>query len=268
MPRRGKDGGTPPFLIEGPEASDHVNMVLYGDTGEGKTHLLGTIVDVPEAMPALLIDTDGGTATIKDRDIEVTRPRNWKQMQEVYDFLRHDNTRYRSCLVDGLTETQQVQSMGVLLNEVEDDGDQFRNLGATVVADRQDWLRSGNQMRKFIRAFKGLSYLPDAERRLHVVMTARERVEEKRKVTTPQLPGQLGSECGAFVDILARISSHDFDKEDDDGNTIGTETRRMLLLAPYTNDTGMRYLAKNRGGNLPRAMWDPTMKAVIAAWRA
>ena len=98
-------------------------------------------------------------------------------------------------------------------------------------------------------------------------MTARERVEEKRRVTTPQLPGQLGSECGAFVDILARISSHDFETEDDDGAKIGTETRRMLLFSAYTSDNGMRYLAKNRGGSLPRSMWDPTMKAVIAAWR-
>ena len=31
-----------PLQVERPAQSEHINMILYGDSGSGKTHFLGT----------------------------------------------------------------------------------------------------------------------------------------------------------------------------------------------------------------------------------
>lgn len=41
--------------------------IYYADPGDGKTHLFGTITDVPEMMPALLIDFEGNTDCIESK---------------------------------------------------------------------------------------------------------------------------------------------------------------------------------------------------------
>ena len=256
-----------PVELESPDSTHHLNSIIFGDTDAGKTHLLGTALWCPEAHPALFIDTDGGTITISDwmdddgNPIDIVRPRSWKEMQEVYDWLYHDNQKYRSVLIDSLTETQREKSMGAILKDTMVDG-YYDDLGKTQVADRGDWLKSGNQMRKYIRAFRNLAYIKEEERRVHVVMTALEKFDEKKQVICPQLPGALGVECGALVDILGRLSAHDiFDEEA--GEVV---SKRHLLVTRYTDNAGTRYLAKNRGGRLGRHLWDPTMESLIGAW--
>ena len=256
-----------PLHLEDPDTTNFLNIIIYGDSDAGKTHLLGTALDCDEAYPPLLVDTDGGTITIADwrdregKPIAIVRPRSWKEMQDLYNWMCHDNTTYRSILIDSLTETQRERSMGEILGEAGEDG-YYKNLGQTKVADRQDWLRSGNQMRKFIRAFRNLAYLRNTDRRVHVVMTALERYDEKKRVICPQLPGSLGLECGALVDVLCRLSVHEFTDED----TGEPFSRRHLLAKQYTDADGTRYMAKNRGDRLGRTLWDPTMASIIGAW--
>lgn len=44
--------------------SKNLSMLLYGDNGSGKTHLLGTASEVPELQPSIVIDADYGATTI------------------------------------------------------------------------------------------------------------------------------------------------------------------------------------------------------------
>jgi hypothetical protein len=249
-----------PLTIENPDDTGFINGIIYGDIGTGKTFLLGTALDAPDACPSLFIDTDIGTRTLSKIKIEVVRPSNWKEMQDIYEWLYYDNDKYRSVLIDSLTETQAEHSMGGILGQINDG--YYKDLGSLEVADRQDWLKSGNQMRKYIRAFRGLAYHKDPDKRIHVIMTARERYAEKKNIICPDLPGALGLGCGALVDILGRLSVHEFIDE----STGVHEERRHLLLSQYTGQNGIKYLAKNRGGSLGRQMWDPTIEDLISAW--
>ena len=257
---KGKTSGEIPFGVESPEHSEHLNMIIYGDTGAGKTHLCGTAQDFAETSPTLLIDFEGGTRTLYGREIDITRPKTWKEIQAIYEYFIHDNDKYECVVIDPLTEAQKRHSMGNIMDEM--DGDYYADLERAEAPTRQDWLRSGEQMRKLIRAFRDLAYLKNKERRVHVIMTALERFDEKKQTVCPQLPGALGLECGAMVDILVRLSRQQV--ENDEGES---SIRRHLLTDDYIDDVGTKYLAKNRGNRLGLHMWNPTVEKILGVWK-
>lgn len=252
--------GLPPFSVERPEDTEFTSAIIYGETGSGKTRLLGTAVECEDTNPCLLIDVEGGTKTLRRVEIDVVRPASWKEIQEIYNFLRHDNTKYRSVCIDSLTELQKKYSLGTILGDLSEGQSDYTDLGGTVVPTRQDWLKTGDQMRKFIRAFKELAYLKDVKRRIHVLMTCLEKYDEKKNLIGPNFYGQLGGESGAYIDVLARLSHITVEKEVE-GETV-LVSRRHLLVDAYSDADGMRYLAKNRGSSI-RQIWEPTVEKII-----
>jgi len=268
MAKRKPKGGLP-FNVELPENSEHLNMIVYGDTGAGKTHLCGTAMDFADTSPALFVDFEGGTKTLHGRKIDVTRPKNWKDIQAIYEFFLHENNHYKCIIIDPLTEVQKKHSMGFIMGEVNDDGElsHYSDLERAVAPTRQDWLRSGEQMRKLIRAFRDLAYLDDRNRRVHVIMTALEKFDEKKQTVCPQLPGALGLECGAMVDILVRLSRQHVEVEDEETGDVRKVIKRHLLTDDYVDELETKYMAKNRGNRLGLHMWEPTIEKILGVWR-
>ena len=243
-----------------------LNVIIYGDSGAGKTQLAGSAQDCEATSPVLFIDVDSGTSTLAGKEIDVVRPRTWHDIQTIYEFLRDENAYYKCVIIDSLSEMQKKFSMGTILGEIKEGGDSYNDLGSTPVPTRQDWMKTGDQMRKLIRAFRDLAYLEDEDRRIHVIMIALEKSDEKRKVICPQLPGTLGNECGAFVDILARLSKQNIEEEQEDG-TNAMVTHRILLTEDYINDLDMRYMGKDRSSKIG-TVWDPTMQDIMEAFQS
>lgn len=245
-----------------PEDTDFVNSIIYGDTGSGKTFLLGTSMEYEPTSPLLLLDVEGGTKTLRGKNVDVVRPASWKELQEIYNFFRHDNHQYKALGIDSLTELQKKYSLGHILGDLREVED-YTNLADTVVPTRQDWLKTGDQMRKFIRAFKGLSYLRKGEGGdpIHVFMTCLEKIDDKRNLIGPLFSGQLMAESGAYVDVLARLSCISVEEDDGEGG-ISIVNKRHLLIDSYINSEGVRYLAKNRGSG-ERQIWSPTIKDIV-----
>lgn len=250
-----------PFSVSLPDDTDFISAIIYGETGSGKTKLIGTATECPKTSPSLLIDVEGGTKTLRGVQIDVVRPTSWREIQDIYNFLRHENTKYRSVCIDSLTELQKKYSLGTILGDISEGQSNYADLGSTVVPTRQDWLKTGDQMRKFIRAFKELAYLDDVKRRIHVFMTCLEKYSEKKNLICPSFSGALAEEAGAYVDVLARLSHVTTEKELE-GGAIETIHRRHLLVDSYTNAEGMRYLAKNRGSDV-KHLWEPTIEMIV-----
>jgi hypothetical protein len=255
-----------PLPIGRPSASRHRNAILYGDSGAGKTWLMGTALECEETNPVLFIDVDSGMATLEGKEIDVMRPHSWKEIQKIYEFLLNDNTYYKCVVIDSLSEVQKKFSMGAILGEIAEGSDHYNDLGSTPVPTRQDWMKTGDQMRKLIRAFRDLAYLPDENRRVHVFMIALEKYDEKKHLVCPSLPGALGIECGAFVDLLARLSRQNAVEEGEDGLET-TAIHRYLLTDDYINEDGTRYMAKDRSGKIG-SLWDPTISAIMEAYNS
>jgi hypothetical protein len=251
-------------LLEPEEGEDiRVNMLIYGLTGVGKTRFLGTAQKCPFTSPVLFIDIEGGTLSVAGSGIKIVRPQNFSEIQDIYDFLRFENTTYKSVAIDSLTEMQRKLSMGDILGVLEDDAS-YTNLAGHVPADRYDWLSSGEQMRRNIRAFRDLAYMPDRERRIHVLFTALERVDEKRNIVCPALPGALGLEVGASVDVLGRMSIKQM--ETAEGRT---KKIRNLTFREFTGEDGNLYMAKARTPEhvkFPQEIWKPTVDKILSIW--
>lgn len=234
----------------------HLNAIIYGLTGAGKTYFLGTSRRSKETDPMFIIDLDRGLKTIRRAKVDFVQPESFAELQEAYDFLRHDKHKYRSVGLDGLTEFQRGMSMGTIQEEIDDEF-AYKELGKAKAPDRQDWLKSHVHVRKVIRAFRDLSQLRDPERRMHVFITSLEKADEARNYVCPLLPGVLGMECGAYVDILARLSVRE--------RTNGTEVRTLQIRESKAAD-GMRVLAKNRMGLQDTRLDNPSIPKLMDLW--
>jgi hypothetical protein len=241
-----------------------LNVLVYGLTGVGKTRFLGSAQKCEFTTPMFLLDIEGGTLSISGSKIEVFRPQNFVQVQQAYNFLRYENTKFKSVGIDSLTEMQQKLSMGDILGILQDDAS-YTNLAGHVPANQYDWLSSGEQMRRNIRAFKDLAYLPDKKRRIHVFFTALERTDEKRSIVCPALPGALGMSVGASVDVLARMSVRTLSTGEENFDKV----YRHFALREFKDEEGMKYLAKARTPEnikFPKELWRPTVSKLLDLW--
>lgn len=246
-----------------PETRENIriNSIIYSLPGGGKTRLAGTAQDYEPTSPTMLIDIGGGTLTLSGQKIDIVRPTSLTELQEVYDFLRHDNRKYRSVSLDHLTETQKKLSMGSILEELDaDEAGGYGDLTKASPAHLYDWLRSGEHMRKIIRAFADLATLKDRKRRIHVFLMALEKKDDSRSVICPQLPGTLGIECCASVDLVARLYRR---KRKIKGKIARL---RYLLTDEAVNSEGLTCIARNRGDVLGTGIWEPTVERIVSKW--
>ena len=63
----------------------HLNVLVYGDAGVGKTQLGGTANDHPATAPVLVLDVEGGAATLRKRpDVMVVRVKSIVELMKIY----------------------------------------------------------------------------------------------------------------------------------------------------------------------------------------
>jgi phage nucleotide-binding protein len=217
---------------------DFINLLVYGEPGIGKTILLGSADDVPEMRPVLIMDVEGGTFSLRDRnpDVDIVRVTTWKEVQDVYDELQAGRTTYRTVVLDSLTEIQKFSMYQIMIDtkirKPEADPD---------VPSMHDWSKNIEQIRRFVRAFRDLP--------MNALFTALAKSDRNPKTgivtKQPYLSGKLSSEVAGFLDIVVYMYTKN------DG-----ENLRRLLLTGATDE----YIAKDRSGRLPLVVEEPTMK--------
>jgi hypothetical protein len=240
------------------ETANWMKLMVYGDPGVGKTLLAATAWDVEQMRPILCINIEGGTMTFREKypEIDVITPRDtldpggrvkrtgWRKLQDLYEALRKENP-YRTIIIDNLSETQKVSMAHVMHETVLKDAERDPDIPA-----QRDWGKSGEQLRRFVRAFRDLD--------CHVIYTA--WAAKKQDQTTgqitiePSLPGKLAAEVPGYLDIVLYMYSRE---EKTEG---GGEVRmiRRVLSQP----TGKISIAKDRSDKLPTVMQDPTMAKI------
>lgn len=239
------------------ERADWINMLVYGYPGAGKTMLAGSADEVDSMSPVLFIDIEGGTKTIRKRfpTVDVVRVSNvfddkgnlkktaWQSLQDVYEGIRkkaaiEGSMPYKTIVIDSLTEGHKTSMESIMLQVQKKDPDRDPDIPAM-----RDWGKSSEQIRRFVRAFRDLP--------CHTIFTALEA--STKDATTgaiqvhPSLPGKLALEIPGYLDEVLYLYSKP-NKE---------AVARFLLSQP----TG-KHIAKDRSGNLPTTMEDPTMAKV------
>jgi hypothetical protein len=218
----------------------HLNLMVYGDSGVGKTLLAGTAAFVPELSPVLFVDVEGGTLTLNQFDstvdIDVIRVDKWVNLQKVYDDLYNGKHPYKTVVIDSLTEMQKLA-----MNDLLGAGSKIDP--ASSMPEYKDWNINTEQMRRLVRAFRDL---PINTFFSCLAMDQQDPRRESVFIKKPALTKKLANEIPAFFDIVFYM----YVKEMREG-----PNKRLMQT-----DKSDRVVAKCRVQGVPTILEDPTME--------
>lgn len=184
----------------------YLNGIIFGEPGAGKTFLFGTVEEDPANwLPALVLDIDGGTDTIRNRHkIEVSPPiRSLASLTKIYNEIAAEPGYYKSICIDNGSELQKID-----MNEVMKEAKATANNPEKVdiyVPSQREWGKSAERMRIVIRGFRDLP--------CHTIMILHS--DDREDKTTginriwPQLPGQLRTGASGFFSIAGYMSVYE-----------------------------------------------------------
>lgn len=226
------------------ERSSFFNILLYGDSGVGKTTLAGSADDVPSMRPVLFIDIEGGTESLRHSypEVETVRVTTWKEMQAVYNVLYSGEHDFKTVVLDSLTEIQKFNMYQIMADVAQKRPDLDPD-----VPSMREWGKNLEQIRRMVRGFRDLE--------MHTIFTALAKSDKDAKTgittTKPSLSGKMADEVAAFLDVVVYY----YVKQIGDGSE--AEFKRLLL----TQKTDSQ-VAKDRTGRLPMVVESPTMSEI------
>ena len=191
---RERIGAVPPA-----ESINWFNSMIHGESGVGKTHLIGTAADHPLTSPVLIADVDGGVSTLrKRRDIDVIAVRKFTDLVSLYKDLKNaipsDGSRfpYGTVAIDTFSEFQSLDladiaaGMAKLNDNLDPD-----------IPDQRAYGKSLSHMRDIIRVYRDLPC-----NTIFTCHTNTERDNNMRMIYEPKLTGQMKKLAPGFFDIV------------------------------------------------------------------
>lgn len=216
------------------EHLDYLNFLVYADPGVGKTYLGATAQDHPDTSPLLILDAEGGTTTIRNRDVDVIRIKSFHQAKniiETFQQIEPEDFPYKTVMLDSASEMQKVDMAEIMAEALEDKGIDKPTF--------TEWGATGDHMRWLVRSMRDLP--------CHTFVTAltqREKSADGEVKVFPQMPGKMQIDLPGYMDVVCYYYT-----EMDTNNTI----ERLLLAQPTK-----KFMAKDRTGNLEVVTVNPT----------
>jgi len=207
-------------------ASNGVKLLVYGQSGAGKTSLIPTLPD------PIVLSAEGGLLSIQDADLPYIEIASMDDLKEAFEWMSTpEGMKFKSVALDSISEIAEV----VLNHEKKIAKDPRQAYGAMQ-----------EQMADIIRAFRDL---PGR----HVYMSAKlekSTDEMGRILYAPSMPGnKTGQSLPYFFDEVLALRV----EKDADGNT-----QRAIMC-----DSDGLWLAKDRSGKL--GAWEaPDLGEIIA----
>lgn len=189
---------------------DHkIKALIYGASGSGKTVFAGSAND------AIYASAEGGLLSIADRSPKFVEIKKLTDLQELYSFLSTQKHKYRTLVIDSITEINDIIKM-----EIE------KRIGRAMQI--QDWGELSKKIRALFRSFRDLP--------MHVIFVAQEQYindEDKIKKIVPSMSGKAATEIAYFMDIVGYINV-----EGDGTRWIETDSNKKLLTKDRSKKIG------------------------------
>ncbi len=188
---------------------DGIKILIYGESGVGKTTQLGTLEG-----KTLVLSAESGLLVLKDKKIDVIDILDIATLGKVYLGIRDGKLKYNNVCIDSLTEIGEM-----IVSELEDD-EYFGNPSNTF----PKWQEYSKKIIKMVKMFRDL-------KGVNIIFSAlRESVEANGSVVyMPQIPAKKAqSKLTSTMDEVYYIN-------------INNDGQRVL----HTNSTST-YVAKTR----------------------
>lgn len=226
-----------PLVIERHEGKfnpDIVKMLLYGESGTGKTRLASSFPDV------LFADIDKGMASVT-LPVDRVGIDNWKQLEELHAFLKGsaEARDYTTVVIDTLNEMQRL-AMGMTIEEFQHIKRSYGNLPS-----QSDYGKMLHDMVELTRSFVALP--------VRVVLLA--QVISKQfdtDVLQPQLVGKnTAREIARKMDVIGYTYK------------VAGEGEKQLLAVSFD---AVDYVTKDRSFKLPSQIVEPSFSKIAGYW--
>jgi len=236
-------GDIPPTLV----------MAIYGRAGTGKTVFGSTF-----PKPILFLDIrERGTESIADVDgIDVLNVKEWEQAEKAYWYLKSGKTKYKSVVVDHLS---QLQTLGM---------DQIRteeNMSSDDMFSKRDWGRLSGMMQTWIYNMRQLW-----DEKIHVGFIAHERTsegEEGDDRIDPSVGPRVMPSVSSFLNGAVSAIGNTFIREVDLGDKkVGTSKKEIqfcMRIGPNPIYAAKIRKPRDSGVKVPDIIVNPTFEKVF-----
>lgn len=135
-------------------------IAVYGGGGTGKTTVVSQVVESPDGGPALLVDVDGSSSSVRHlvpKGLDIAPHQRWSQVMATAQAIAKPGHPYKSIIIDNLSELATLC---------------MRNITTDATPQIQHWGQMTSDMLRLIRMLRDVSRFNG----INVLFTAWEEV--------------------------------------------------------------------------------------------
>lgn len=221
------------------KADEQFSMLLYSLPGIGKTRLSGSISEIAEASPVLLLDFEGGSSVLAHSypNVDVVQVDNWEVGKELIEALVSQDHKYKTVILDTIGEAQE----------------QIKSWSIQTYGETNPYKKYEDIADQMVKAIK---YLHKSGMNVIAVAHVDRDKDELRKQLTYR-PYTLGKKSSVELPKAFDVIGYLTVEEDEEGDSY-----RTLQLNP---SSGIE--SKDRTGLLPSHIVEPTFEKIYEYFR-
>lgn len=251
LKRKVTTNAPPVQITEVSELPSLMAALIYGRSGTGKTTIASTF---PKPLLLLDIREKGFDSISNVKGVDIAQLTTWDEFEEVYWYLKAGDTKYRTIIVDQISQLQDL----AILRAMKDAGKEPDD----AIAQR-NWGQAAGLMKTWLLNYRDLIDIG-----INVVFLAHDRTTDSDTETDDRLDPSVGARImpsvASFVNGAVKIIGNTLIRESFsvEGNKKKRKVEFAMRIGPHAI-----YTTKTRspvGIESPEVIVNPTYDKIVA----